>query len=233
MKTQLLIATIISAAFAANTQAADYPTNPVERPLTLNKSTVELTGAYAYGKQHDKDHDNIFGGNVSYGLTDDLQIGLDGITYSLFKDTSSGFELATQAGVRGYFDEKQGDSLGLGMSVLGKQIINKNLAVTFGAGYTHWKIDNMNNRSEYDYSVGFLMNVAQDLTLSGNYTYRDLKDFKQSHANTTSLGLNYTVSSQLDIGTVLSYSDFNEDYQGLAMQETPEKLAAVYATWRF
>ncbi len=237
MKTQLLItsiaATLISATLALSAQAGEYPKNPVVRPLTLTDGTIQLTGAYAYGKQHNKDSENIFGANISYGLTNNLQIGLDGITYSLFKDKSSGFEFATQAGLRGYFDEKEGDSLGLGMSFIGKQIINRNFAVTFGAGYTHWDVDKQSNRSEFDYSAGFLANIASDLTLTGQYTYRDLKDFKQGHANVATIGLNYAVSSQMDIGTSFTWSDFEEEYNGKAFQETPEKMVGIYANWRF
>ncbi len=233
MKKSILITSLIAVALSTMAHSTKYPKNPVIRPLTLTESTVELTGAYLYGKQYDKDVVVTLTSNIAYGLTDDFQIGLDGITYSLFKNKSSGFELATQAGLRGYFEDKVGDSLGLGISLLGKQIINDNLAFTFGAGYSHWDIDNLDNKYEFDYSVGFLANIAPNLTLSGQYIYRDLKDFKQSHANLSSVGLNYTLTDDLDVGTTFTYSDFAEKNNNFALLETPETTVGAYLRWRF
>lgn len=231
-KLTLLPAAVLLVLSTAN-QAGEYPQNPVVRPLTLNQSTIELTGAYFYGKQHDNDHDSILAANMSYGLTDNLQLALDGITYSFLKNKHSGLELAVKASLSGYYDDKNGDNLGLGFSVLGKQIINKDFAFTFGAGYTHWNLDNLADRSEYDYSVGMLMNIAPQLTLSAQYTYRDLKDFAQSHANSTTVGLNYAIEKNIDLGLVVSYSDYNEQTNSYALLETPEAATGLYINYRF
>jgi len=233
MKKIIVAASLLTLALSTNAFSREYPQNPVLRPLTLSAGTVELTGGYAYGKQHDKDVDVAFGGNVSYGLTDSLQLGLDGITYSVIKDHSTGFELAAKAGITGYYDDDLGDSLGLGSSLQAKQIINDNLAFTFSAGYTHWSIGNMDNKSEFDYSAGVLFNIAPKWTLAVDYTFRDLKDFKQSTANKASITLNYAYSANLDLGISYIYSNFNEQYNNQALQETPEKMLLAYVSYRF
>jgi len=233
MKKFLLATSLLTLALTSNAHSREYPQNPVLRPLTLNSGTVELTGLYAYGKQHDKDVDVAFAGNLSYGLTDSLQLGLDGITYSIFKDHRAGFELAAKAGITGYFDDKVGDSLGLGSSLIAKQIINDNLAFTFSAGYTHWSIGNIDNKSEFDYTIGTLFNIIPNVTLAATYTYRDLKDFKQSSAKKAGITLNYAYSPSVDLGVGYQYSNFNEQYNNQALQETPEKTLAAYVTYRF
>jgi opacity protein-like surface antigen len=220
-------------ALSATSQAAKYPQNPVIRPLTLTESTIELSGGYLYGKQHDKDNESTLAANMAYGISDDLQVSLTGLTYSLFKNKNSGFELAATAGINGYYDDKNGDNLGLGLNLFAKQIINKNFAFTFGTSYTHWKIEDYDNRSEFDYSIGALMNLAPKWTLAAQYTYRDLKDFEQSHANSSSLTLNYTLSKNTDIGTSFMYSDFSENLNDSALLETPEKALALYISYRF
>jgi hypothetical protein len=233
MKKYLLTTSLLMLALSHNAYSREYPQNPVLRPLTLSSSTIEVTGAYAYGKQHDKDTDVAFSGNINYGLTDSLQLGLDGITYSILKDHHSGFELAAKAGITGYFDDDLGDSLGLGSSIIAKQIINDNLAFTFSAGYTHWSINNLDNKSEFDYTVGALFNIAPDVTLATSYTFRDLKDFKESTANKATVALNYAYSSNIDLGIGYQYSNFNEQYNNQALQETPEKMFAAYVSYRF
>jgi opacity protein-like surface antigen len=228
-----LITVLLAAVQSTAAQASEYPKNPVLRPLTLTSGTVELSGGYVYGKQHDKDTEVALGGNIAYGFTDDFQLASDGITYSLFKNKSAGFELATQAGFRGYFEDKQGDTLGLGASVLAKQIISDNLAFTFAAGYSHWDIDNIDNRYEFDYAVGLITNLSENITFSAQYTYRDLKGFTQEQANITTIGLNYTLTKDFDIGTTFTYSDYIETNNGFALLETPEKMIGIYANWRF
>ncbi len=233
MKKLILLPIATLAIFSTTNQANEYPQNPVVRPLTLTQSTIELTGAYFYGKQHNNDHDSILAANIAYGLTDNLQLALDGISYSFLKNKHSGLELAVKAGINGYYNDKNGDNLGLGFSLLGKQIINKNFAFTFAAGYTHWNLDNLADREEYDYSVGMLMNIAPQLTLTAQYTYRDLKGFQQSHANSTSVGLNYAIEKNIDIGFISSYSDYNEQANNYALLETPEAAAGLYINYRF
>jgi hypothetical protein len=236
MKKLLLNSAICLSAFTTAAFAADYPSNPVVRPLTLNQSTVELSAAYGYGKNHNNSTNAGFGGNISYGLTDNFQIGLDGLTYSAIKDKNLGFELAVNAGLRGYFDSKNddfGDSTGLGIGATAKQIISDNFAFTAGVNYTHWDIEKAADRYELDYSVGFISNISDDLSLSANYTLRDLKDFEQGHANAATVGLLYTAIDNVDLGLTLIYSDFSEKLNGYEFQETPERAAMVHATWRF
>mgnify|MGYP000132336783 CR=1 FL=1 len=236
MKKLILASALVATAISGLVQAKDYPQNPVVRPLTLTDGTIQIVGAYSYGKQHDDDTAAGFGGNISYGLTDNLQIGFEGLTYSVLKQKSSGFELAANIGLRGHHDsdsDNVGESLGMGASLFGKQIINDNLAFTFGAGFTHWKEDHLDNKQEFSYTLGAMTNIAKNVTLTAHYTFRDLKDFQQDSANVVNLGLNYALSSNFDIGAAITYSDFEEMEDGVPFHERAEKSATIYAAYRF
>ena len=234
---KIILACVLTAISATSAvQANEYPQNKVLRPLTLTDGTVRLSGAVAYGEQHNDDNEKGISFNASYGLTDDLQIGFEGLTYSLFKNENQGFEIAVNAGLRGYFDNDSnaiGDSLGYGVSFMAKQVITNDFAITFATGYTFWNQQHIESKKEYTYSIGAMTNIAKNLTLSANYTFRDLKDFKQDYANKASLALNYALSPSMDIGFALNYSDFEEQAAGIAFHETIEKSAAIFANWRF
>ena len=233
MKNTLLSGAIL-AAFSSLSVAADYPSNPIERPLTLNDGTIEVIGAISHLEQHDGDNETDGGLNLRYGLTDDWQIGFDGVTYSALK--GNGLELAVNVGFRGHFDNKGAgvdESVGYGASVFGKQIINRNFALTFGVNYTYWDEDHIENKKEFDYTIGAMMNVTKDVTVFGNYTFRDLKDFEQSSANAANIGVNYNYSKDIDLGLAFSYSDFEEEIGGRAFHETAENAATAYIAYRF
>lgn len=236
MKKIILACAFTSLSISGFVQGEEYPQNPILRPLTLTDGTVQISGAYSYGEQHNGDSKKNINANMSYGLTDDLQIGLEGLTYSLFENSNTGLEFAINAGLRGFHesdDDLVGNSLGYGVSIFGKQIINNNLAITFGTGYTFWNEEHLGNKRENTYSVGVMTNIAKDFTLSANYTFRDLHDFQQDHANTVVLGLNHALTANLDIGLTLQYSDFEEHRGDIAFHETPEKTMGLYASWRF
>lgn len=236
MKKLLLTGAVLASAFTGLAQANEYPQNPVVRPLTLNDGTIQAFAAVSHLKQHDDDNETKFNINAAYGLTDDWQIGFGGITYSALKNESSGLEIALNAGFRGGFTNNAkeiGDSLGLGLSAFGKQIINDDFAVTFGAGYVHWNEDHIDNKSEFHYSIGAMANVAKHVTLSASYTFRDLKDFEQDSANVVSAGLNYAMTSDIDLGLNITYSDFEEMAGNKAFHEQAEQSASLYVAYRF
>ncbi|MEW6983947.1 porin [Colwelliaceae bacterium 6471] len=234
MKTAILGCAVLATLLAGIAQGKEYPQNPVLRPLTLTDGTIQIAGAYSYGKAHDDDTKAGFGANISYGITDDFQIGLEGLTYSFLKNRASGLELAVNAGIRGHYDNTNiGDSLGLGVSVFGKQVLNNDFALTFGAGYTHWDEEHIDNKYQFNYSLGALVNIADNVTLSANYTFTDLKDFKQDSSNTVRVGVNYAYSKSIDMGIAFKYSDFEETYNNFAFHEQAEKSASMYAAWRF
>ena len=235
MKKIILACALASLSITGLVQGEEYSQNPILRPLTLTDGTAKITGAYTYGEQQNGDSESGIMANFSYGLTDDLQIGLEGLTYSLF-DNNTGFELAINAGLRGYHesdDDLVGDSLGYGVNIFGKQVINDNLAITFGTGYTYWNEEHLDNKRENTYSVGVMTNVAKDFTLSAHYTFRDLHDFQQDNANSVTIGLNHALTANLDIGLTLHSSDFEEERNDVAFHETPEKSLGLYAGWRF
>lgn len=220
-----------SSVFAETT----YPENPVLRPLTLTDGTVALSGAVALGEEKDDSHSDI-NLNVAYGLTDNLTLGLGGLNYRVLarQDNKTGLELAVGLGVRGYQDSKvNGDSVGYGVDLNGKYVFDKDIAMIFSLGYINWDEEILKNKSEYRYSVGLQANVAKGWTATASYSYRDLKDFTQKDAHGVNLGLNYAYSKNTDIGIFAGYSDFDAQDNGYKLDKNFERVAGVYATYRF
>lgn len=225
-----------SSAFAGNeTSNTKYPENPILRPLTLTDGTVAISGALAWGEENDKSRGEL-NLNAAYGLTDNLTIGLGGVNYRFLarQNNKTGLELAVGLGLRGYQDSiSNGDAIGYGADLNGKYVFDKNIAMTFSAGYINWDEEKLENKSEYRYSIGVQTNVAKDWTTFANYTYRDLKDFTQDDAHSVNVGVNYAFSKDIDIGLFTGYSDFDAQENGYKLENSFDRSAGLYVTYRF
>jgi len=213
----------------------EYPQNPVLRPLTLTDGTVSLSGALAWAEEND-DNRGELNLNAAYGLTDNLMLGLGGINYRVLArpDNKTGLELAVGLGLRGYQDSiLNGHSVGYGADLNGKYVFNENLAMIFSLGYVKWDEEKLNNKDEYRYSVGVQGNIAKDLTATASYTYRDLKDFSQNDAHEVNVGLNYAYSKNTDIGVFTGYSSFDAQENGYKLDNSFDRIAGIYASYRF
>ncbi|WP_085297055.1 porin [Cognaticolwellia mytili] len=213
----------------------EYPENPVLRPLTLTDGTIAVSGALGWGEEQD-DSRGVLNLNAAYGLTDDLTIGLGGLNYRVLarENNAMGLELAVGAGVRGFNKAIiNGDSVAYGADLNGKYVFNKNIAMTFSLGYVKWDEEKQKNKDEYRYSIGLKTNVAKDWTTSVNYTYRDLKDFTQSDAHEVNVGLNYAYSKSTDVGMFAGYSSFDAQQNGYKLDNNFDRVAGVYAAYRF
>ncbi len=213
----------------------EYPQNPVLRPLTLTDGTVSLSGALAWAEEND-DNRGELNLNAAYGLTDNLMLGLGGINYRVLArpDNKTGLELAVGLGLRGYQDSKlNGHSVGYGADLNGKYVFNENLAMIFSLGYVKWDEEKLKNKDEYRYSAGVQGNIAKDLTATASYTYRDLKDFGQNDAHEVNVGLNYAYSKNTDIGVFTGYSSFDAQENGYKLDNSFDRIAGLYATYRF
>lgn len=213
----------------------EYPQNPVLRPLTLTDGTVSLSGALAWAEEND-DNRGELNLNAAYGLTDNLMLGLGGINYRVLArpDNKTGLELAVGLGLRGYQDSKlNGHSVGYGADLNGKYVFNENIAMIFSLGYVKWDEEKLKNKDEYRYSVGVQGNIAKDLTATASYTYRDLKDFSQNDAHEVNVGLNYAYSKNTDIGVFTGYSSFDAQENGYKLDNSFDRIAGIYAAYRF
>jgi len=213
----------------------EYPQNPVLRPLTLTDGTVSLSGALAWAEEND-DNRGELNLNAAYGLTDNLMLGLGGINYRVLArpDNKTGLELAVGLGLRGYQDSKlNGHSVGYGADLNGKYVFNENIAMIFSLGYIKWDEEKLKNKDEYRYSVGVQGNIAKDLTATASYTYRDLKDFSQNDAHEVNVGLNYAYSKNTDIGVFTGYSSFDAQENGYKLDNSFDRIAGIYAAYRF
>lgn len=235
----LISKSIFSLALLAASSSAfaetEYPENPVLRPLTLIDGTIAVGGALMWGEEKD-DSRGALSLNAAYGLTDDLTLGLGGLTYRVLArpDNKTGLELAVGLGVRGYNDSfSNGDAVAYGADLNGKYVFDKNIAMTFSLGYVKWDEEQLKNKDEYRYSVGVQANVAQDWTASANYTYRDLKDFTQNSAHAVNVGLNYAYSKQTDVGVFAGYSNFDALENGYKLDNSFDRVAGIYTTYRF
>jgi opacity protein-like surface antigen len=213
----------------------EYPENPVLRPLTLTDGTIQVGGALAWGEEKDENR-GALNLNAAYGLTDNLTLGLGGVNYRFLarQDNDTGLELAVGLGVRGYQESTiHGDSVAYGADLNGKYVFDKDIAMIFSVGYVKWDEEKLKNKDEYRYSVGLQTNIAKDWTATANYTYRDLKDFNQNSANEVSVGVNYAFSKNTDIGIFAGYSDFDAQENGYKLDDSYDRFAGVYATYRF
>lgn len=233
IKLTTLAATLLSTLAGGHALADDsYPKNPILRPITLNDGDLEVLGALGYGKKVRGDNSTFIVPSVRYGITDNLTVGLGEITYRFFADDD--LQLAVSAGGRGSFDSREfGDSIGYGASIGGKKVMNDNLAFTFGVNYTYWNEDVVKDRSELDYSLGVMFNIATDWTLGAHYTLRDLRDFNQSTANELGLNLNYAFSENVDLGLFVGHSDFDERENGKVLHNSFENSSGIFAKWRW
>ncbi|MDU0354179.1 outer membrane beta-barrel protein [Paraglaciecola aquimarina] len=220
-----------SSAFAER----EYPQNPVLRPLTLTDGTISVSGAIAIGEEKDESRREL---NISaaYGLTDNLTIGLGGINYRVLARPGNdvGLELAIGVGVRGFQESTlHGDSVGYGVDLNGKYVLNQDIAMLFSLGYVKWDEEKLQNKDEYRYSLGMQANVVKDWTANVTYTYRDLKDFVQQDAHQVSVGLNYAYTNNIDMGVFAGYSNFDAQENGYKLDNSLERLAGIYTTYRF
>jgi opacity protein-like surface antigen len=227
---------VSSSVFAENDSSkSKYPENPILRPLTLTDGTVQLSGALVLGEENDKSRGEL-NLNASYGLTDNLTIGLGGLNYRVLarENNKTGLELAVGLGVRGYQESyEHGDSIGYGADLNGKYVFDKNIAMTFSIGYVSWDEEQLKNKSEYRYSVGVQTNIAKDWTAFANYSYRDLKDFTQDDAHSVNIGLNYAYSKNIDVGLFIGHSDFDALENGYSLDNSLDRAAGVYVSYRF
>jgi len=232
-KSLICIALLLtSSAVFADTE---YPKNPVLRPLTLTDGTIAVGGALAWGEEED-DRRGEINLHAAYGVTDDLTVGLGGLKYRFLARSGNniGLELAVGLGVRGYQESaSNGDSVGYGVDLNGKYVFNKDIAMLFSAGYVKWDEEKLKNKDEYRYSVGVQANIIKDWTASARYTYRDLKDFTQDEAHAVNVGLNYAYSKSIDVGLFVGYSDFDAQENGYKIDNSFERIAGLYATYRF
>jgi opacity protein-like surface antigen len=213
----------------------EYPENPVLRPLTLTDGTISVSGALAWGEEKDQRRGEL-NLNAAYGLTDNLTLGLGGVNYRFLarQDNDTGLELAVGLGVRGYQESTiNGDSVAYGADLNGKYVFDKDIAMIFSVGYVKWDEEKLKNKDEYRYSLGLQTNIAKDWTASAIYTYRDLKDFNQKDAHKISVGVNYSYSKNTDIGVFAGYSNFDAQENGYKLDNSYDRVAGIYGTYRF
>jgi len=232
-KSLLSIALLLtsSAVFAET----EYPQNPVLRPLTLTDGTIVIGGALMVVEENDESR-GALNLNAGYGLTDNLTLGLGNISYRVLArpENETGLELAIGLGLRGYQESAvNGDSVAYGADLNGKYVFDQNIAMIFSLGYIKWDEDQLKNKDEYRYSLGIQANVAKNLTATANYTYRDLKDFNQKEAHEVSVGLNYAYSKNTDIGVFTGYSSFDAQDNGYNVDNSFDRVAGIYVTYRF
>lgn len=213
----------------------DYPKNPILRPLTLTDGTIAVSGALAWGEEKNENRGEL-NLNAQYGLTDNFTIGLGNLNYRVLARPSNetGLELSVGLGFRGFHDSKlNGDSVGYGTDLNGKYVFNENVAMIFSLGFVKWDEEKLKNKDEYRYSVGVQTNVAKDWTATASYTYRDLKDFTQNDASEVTVGLNHVYSKSIDLGVFAGYSSFDARENGYKLDNSFDRVAGIYAKYRF
>jgi len=226
----LILSTAATGAFANDLSKQ----NLVERSLVLKDSELMLAGGIYHGETNDE-NDTGIALNVAYGLTDNVSVGFGGVRYRFMERASEGrgLELTFGAGIKGHLEQNDDDILGYGADVAGKYVMSKNLAMTFGAEYVFWNKLGSDNASENRYSVGTLFQPIPYVTLSLDYTYRDLKDFNQDNAYVVSTGVHYALSQNTDLGLTFAYSDFDAEQNGFDIESAHKRNLGAYVSYRF
>jgi opacity protein-like surface antigen len=215
--------------------ATEYPENPVLRPLTLTEGTVSIIGGLLWVEEKNDNRGEVYL-NTSYGFTDNLMLGLDGIKYRVLArpNNKTGLELAVGLGIRGRQESKlNGDSVGYGTDINGKYVFSKDIAMIFSLGYVKWDEDKLKNKDEYRYSVGVQANLAKDWSTTAGYTYRYLKDFSQNDVHEVNVSLNYAYSDTTSIGAFAGYSSFDAQQNGYKLDNSFDRVAGIYAAYSF
>jgi opacity protein-like surface antigen len=234
MKKSLISMTLLLASTTVFAET-EYPENPVLRPLTLTDGTVLVGGALAWGEENGDSRGEL-NLNAAYGLTDDLTLGFGGINYRVLArpDNELGLELAVGLGFRDYQESKvNGNAVAYGIDLNGKYVFDKNIAMIFSLGYVKWDEEKLENKDEYRYSLGVQANIAKDWTATTSYTYRDLKDFTQDEAHEVNVSVNYAYNKSTDVGVFTGYSSFDAQENGYNLDDNFDRVAGVYAAYRF
>ncbi len=234
MKKSLISIALLLASSAVFAET-EYPENPVLRPLTLTEGTVAISGALMTGEE-EGDSRGELNLNAAYAFTDNLTVGLGGLNYRILarQNNDTGLELAVGLGVKGYQESViNGDSVAYGTDLNGKYVFDKNLAMTFSVGYVKWDEEKLKNKDEFRYSVGLQASIAKNWSATTSYTYRDLKDFEQNDAHEVNVGVNYTYNKNTDIGIFAGYSSFDAQENGYKVDNSFERVAGIYASYRF
>ncbi len=237
ISTPVILSSFVFALSSAAVSAQQLsPSNLVERPLVLADGEIAVGGALLFGEQTDGDNKwralPVFG----YGVTDNVTVGFGGIRYQFMErwQDKTGLEMTLGLGLTGGREViGADDSYGVGLDLSGKYVFSSDTALTFGIEYIHWQEDKRDNRGEVALSVGFEQRLYGQLSAFGQYTYSDLHDFVEDDSHAGSLGLNYTLSKQSDIGVLVTYSNFDAQANGYKADDIYEKTAGVYYTYRF
>ncbi|MFC3094668.1 hypothetical protein DRW07_12730 [Alteromonas sediminis] len=211
------------------------PQNEILRPLTNKAGEIQIGGGIGY-LDGDRDGKWTAGLHASYGFTDNLTLGAEGLTYRFIEraDSATGFEAAISGGLRGYYEQGPNEALAYGTDITGKYVFSPDLAVFFGAGYVFWNEKNQDNRKEINYTLGVQKNIIKNATISLGYTYRDLgSNFAQNNANAYHARFNYSLNKNWDLGLIASYTDFDAEQNGFDTEDFARRGAGVYASYRF
>lgn len=210
--------------------------NLVTRSLTLKDGEVALNATLNYG-HNDDDNDVNLGLNGSYGITDNLSIGLGGFRYKFLGrgQNDLGLELAAGAGIKGFYDVPGPDgALGYGADLIGKYVLSEQTAFTFSTNYVFWNMPHSSeNRDEWRFSAGVLQTLMDDLTLSANYEYRVLNDFVDDNTFNVNTAVTYHYSKNWDLGMYLSYSDFDAVKNGFTSDSSYKENIGLFVNYRF
>lgn len=221
--------------FAAFSSYADNvsPSNPVLRPLTLVDGEVLLGAAIAHEATEGNDwHGALYAG---YGITDNLTVGVDGLTYKIIGryDNGLGWDVALSGGLRGYRENGRGEAFAYGMNLTGKYVVSEDRAYLFEAAYKLWDEENRDNRNEYQFSVGAMQNITDKITLTGTYSYSVLNDFVADDAHSAVLSGEYVYSKNTSFGMFVEYTNFDSIENGYDEDTNYESLVGAFVTYRF
>jgi len=214
-------------------EEVSYPSNQVERPLTLPKEMWEVGAGIGYLKW-ERSSDNtlypIF--SLRYGISDDLEFYLAGLRYRVINENST--KLAIKGRVAGIGHSSiGGTSLLSEIGFEGKQRIHPRFAILYGVEDYHAYYSETRDKTDIRISLGGLLSFTESLAVEASGTYRRLWGFDDSDARVFTASVYYNFSSSFDILLEGIFSDFSEKEDLRYLSSSFRQAYGIRLNWRF
>jgi hypothetical protein len=234
MKQVIFVLLIVSYSLFSLEAEAAYPTNQVERPLTLPAGLWELgVGAAYFQFEEDSDYTLRPLLSLRYGITDNLEFYLLGLRYRFLNRPPVLELLAKGRIVSGGSSSVEGTYFLTELGIEGKQRINPIIAFLYRLEEYYTYYSQTEDKSDLRISLVGQLSLTERLALELTGTYRRLWGFDEEHARIFATRVHYNVSSIFDILFEGEFSNFSESRSLRVYSKSFRKAYGIMLNWRF
>lgn len=228
----LLILLLLFSPIFSLAKEISYPTNQIERPLTLPDGIWEVGEGIGYIQW---DSSNTLYALIAprYGITDNLELYLIGLRYRILNENAP-VEVAIKGRIASFgYSSIDGTFVLTEVGVEGKQRIHHKFAFLyrFEDYYTYYsKPRDMADIRGY---LGGVLSFTERLALEVTGTYRKLYGFDTQDARLFTTYLHYNISSTFDIMFEGEFSDFSKNEDSRYFSKSFKQTYGMRLNWRF